>query len=51
MEAFFEKLASVNDVINGFVWVKIGLFLLIGSGVLPLHKSSMYRTVVLYPIF
>ena len=21
------------------------------SGVLPLHKSSMYRTVVLYPIF
>ena len=21
------------------------------SGVLPLHKSSMYRTVILYPIF
>ena len=34
MEAFFEKLASINDVINGFVWVKIGLFLLIGSGVI-----------------
>ena len=34
MEAFFEKLASINDVINTFVWVKIGLFLLIGSGIL-----------------
>ena len=34
MEAFFEKLASINDVINTFVWVNIGLFLLIGSGIL-----------------
>ena len=34
MEAFFEKLASINGVINDFVWVKIGLFLLIGSGIL-----------------
>ena len=34
METFFDKIASVNDVINTFVWVKIGLFLLIGSGIL-----------------
>ena len=34
MEAFFEKLASVNSVINDFVWVKIGLVLLIGAGIL-----------------
>ena len=34
MEAFFDKLASINSVINDFVWVKIGLFLLIGSGIL-----------------
>ena len=34
MESFFEKLASVNGVINDFVWVKIGLFPLVGSGIL-----------------
>ena len=34
MEAFFEKLASINSVIYDFVWVKTGLFLLIGSGIL-----------------
>ena len=34
MEAFFNQVASINDSINGFVWVKIGLFLLIGSGIL-----------------
>ena len=34
MENFFNKLAEVNGVINDFVWVKIGLFLLIGAGIL-----------------
>ena len=33
MENFFNKLAEVNSVINDFVWVKIGLFLLIGAGI------------------
>ena len=29
MEQFFDKLTQINDAINGFVWVKIGLVLLI----------------------
>ncbi len=34
MENFMEKLTTVNDSLNSFVWVQIGLVLLIGSGVL-----------------
>ena len=43
MEAFFEKLASINDVINTFVWVKIGLFLLIGSGILLTFCTKFFQ--------
>ena len=31
MQEFFDKLTKINDAINGFVWVKIGLVLLIGA--------------------
>jgi len=34
MQAFLEKLNEVNSVINDFVWVKIGLVLLIATGIL-----------------
>ncbi len=34
MDKFFEKLANINAIINDFVWVKIGLILLIGAGIL-----------------
>lgn len=34
MEKFFEDLTQINGVINDFVWVKIGLVLLIGTGIL-----------------
>lgn len=34
MAAFMETVAAINDSINTFVWVKIGLALLIGTGVL-----------------
>ena len=34
MEQFLDNLTSINDAINSFVWVKIGLVLLIGSGIL-----------------
>ncbi len=34
MEQFLENLTNVNDQINTFVWVKIGLILLIGTGIL-----------------
>ena len=32
MEKFFEDLTRINDAVNSFVWVKIGLVLLIGTG-------------------
>ncbi len=34
MNEFFDKLAKYNDIVNNFVWVRIGLFLLIGTGIL-----------------
>lgn len=34
MGAFFEKIGEINGVINNFVWVKIGLILLLGAGIL-----------------
>lgn len=34
MEHFFERVAQINDAVNGVVWVKIGLFLLIGAGII-----------------
>ena len=34
MNEFMNTLTSVNDAINTFVWVKFGLVMLIGTGVL-----------------
>ncbi len=34
MSAFLEQLTKINTLINDFVWVRIGLVLLIGSGIL-----------------
>jgi len=34
MNEFMDNLAKVNDAINTFVWVKIGLVMLIGTGLL-----------------
>ena len=34
MEKFFEQLTSINSAINDFVWVRIGLILLIGAGII-----------------
>ncbi|MCR4739675.1 MAG: amino acid carrier protein, partial [Lachnospiraceae bacterium] len=34
MEQFISNLTSINDRVNSFVWVKIGLGLLIGTGIL-----------------
>ncbi len=34
MNKFFEQLANINSVINEFVWVRIGLIMLIGAGIL-----------------
>ena len=34
VDAFIKQVTEVNDAINNFVWVKIGLVLLIGTGIL-----------------
>ena len=34
MENFVDKLAEYNDIVNGFVWTKVGVWLLIATGIL-----------------
>ena len=43
MEAFFEKVNAVNSVINDFVWVRIGLILLIATGVLMTVCTKFFQ--------
>ena len=43
MATFFDNLARINGVINDFVWVKIGLFLLIGSGILLTFCTKFFQ--------
>lgn len=43
MENFFENLASINDAINGFIWVKIGLVILIGTGLLMTAATGFFQ--------
>ena len=43
MEQFFDKLTQINDAINGFVWVKIGLVLLIGAGVIMTLATRVFQ--------
>ena len=43
MEKFFEDLTRINDAINSFVWVKIGLVLLIGTGILMTCCTKFFQ--------
>lgn len=43
MEKFLEDLTRINDAINGFVWVKIGLVLLIGTGILMTVCTKFFQ--------
>ena len=43
MSDIMQKIAEVNDVVNGFVWVKIGLFLLIGTGILTTVLTKFFQ--------
>ncbi|MBS7369228.1 MAG: alanine:cation symporter family protein [Oscillospiraceae bacterium] len=40
---FIEWVTKVNDAINGFVWVKIGLVLLIGTGILMTVLTKFFQ--------
>ncbi len=43
MNGFFEKLSQINDAVNDFVWVKIGLFLLLGTGILLTCATGFFQ--------
>ena len=43
MEQFLESLTNINDAINSFVWVKIGLVLLIGTGILMTCVTKFFQ--------
>ena len=43
MAAFFEKVASINDAVNGVVWGAFGLFLLIGTGILMTVCTKLFQ--------
>lgn len=43
MEQFLKQLDSINRVINDFVWVKIGLILLIGAGILMTCCTKFFQ--------
>ncbi len=43
MEKFMSTLTSVNDAINSFVWVKIGLVLLLGTGLVTSVITKFFQ--------
>ena len=43
METFFESLASVNDAVNGVVWTKVGVWLLIAAGILTTTITGFFQ--------
>ena len=43
MSDFLTNLTNVNDAVNSFVWVKIGLFLLIGTGILMTVVTKFFQ--------
>src|SRR5574344_1713594 len=42
-ENFLDTLAGINDAVNDFVWVKVGLFLLIGTGILMTVLTKVFQ--------
>lgn len=43
MEAFLKELEEINSVINEFVWVRIGLVLLIATGILMTACTKFFQ--------
>nr|MDD6336611.1 alanine:cation symporter family protein [bacterium] len=43
MENFWQQLTSINNAIKDFVWVKIGLVLLIGTGILLTCATKAFQ--------
>jgi AGCS family alanine or glycine:cation symporter len=43
MNNFAESVISINDAVNEFVWVKVGLVLLIGTGILMTALTKVFQ--------
>ncbi len=43
MEAVLQQVASINDAVNTFVWVKIGLVLLLGTGIYMTITTKFFQ--------
>lgn len=43
MDNFMETLMNINDSVNTFVWVKVGLVLLIGTGVIMSGVTGFFQ--------
>lgn len=43
MDSYLDTLARFNDVINEFVWVKVGIILLIGTGILMTLLTKFFQ--------
>ncbi|MDD2954794.1 MAG: alanine/glycine:cation symporter family protein [Oscillospiraceae bacterium] len=43
MDNFWQQLSSMNDAVNTFVWVTIGLVLLLGTGVLMTILTKFFQ--------
>lgn len=43
MEQFVEALTNINSAINSFIWVKIGLVMLIGTGIITTIITKFFQ--------
>jgi len=43
MDSFLETLTNINNAVNDFVWVKIGIVLLIGTGILMTCLTKFFQ--------
>ncbi|MBR6484113.1 MAG: alanine:cation symporter family protein [Clostridiales bacterium] len=43
MDSFLESLTNINNAVNDFVWVKIGIILLIGTGILMTSLTKFFQ--------
>ena len=43
MEQFLAKAAEINDAVNGFVWVRVGLWLLIAVGIIMTAATGFFQ--------
>ncbi len=43
MEGFIQKIAEINDILNSFIWTKVGVWLLIAVGVILTFSTGFFQ--------